>query len=90
MRIGSDVIGTMENTLILACVGSSLFTVMILVIQRADYPMIRILNFEFMAVEILRSLCGSLGILLAVPITSYLSAYIHIGVGGKSEKIKVQ
>ena len=88
MRIGSDVIGTMVNTLILAYAGSSLFTVMILVIQRAEYPMIRILNFEFMAVEVLRSLCGSLGILLAVPITSYLSAYTHIDKGEKPEKIK--
>ncbi len=88
MRIGSDVIGTMVNILILAYAGSSLFTVMILVIQRSEYPMIRILNFEFMAVEVLRSLCGSLGILLAVPITSYLSAYTHIDEGEKPEKIK--
>ncbi len=89
MRIGSDVIETMVNTLILAYAGSSLFTVMILVIQRSEYPMIRILNFEFMAVEVLRSLCGSLGILLAVPITSYLSAYTHIDKEEKPEKIKV-
>ncbi|WP_319202377.1 YibE/F family protein [uncultured Ilyobacter sp.] len=75
MNIGSDIIGTMVNTLILAYIGSSLFTVMLLVMQRTEYPVIRILNFEFMAVEILRSLCGSIGILVAVPLTSYLSSF---------------
>jgi uncharacterized membrane protein len=48
---------------------------MLLVMQRTEYPVIRILNFEFMAVEILRSLCGSIGILVAVPLTSYLSSF---------------
>jgi uncharacterized membrane protein len=75
MTIGSDIIGTMVNTLILAYIGSSLFTVMLLVMQRTEYPLIRILNFEFMAVEIMRSLCGSIGILFVVPVTSYLSSY---------------
>jgi len=43
--------------------------------QRTEYPIIRILNFEFMAVEVLRSLSGSIGILVAVPLTSYLSSF---------------
>ncbi len=80
MNIGRDIIGTMLNTLILTYIVSSLFTVMLLVMQRAEYPIIRILNFEFMAVEVLRSLCGSIGILFVVPVTAYLSSY-------KSKKI---
>jgi len=77
MNIGRDIIGTMVNTLVLAYVGSSLFTIMLLIMQKEDFPLIRILNFEFMAVEILRSLCGSLGILVAVPLTSYLASVFH-------------
>jgi len=77
MNIGKDIIGTMVNTLVLAYVGSSLFTIMLLIMQKNEFPLIRILNFEFMAVEILRSICGSLGILVTVPLTSYLASLFH-------------
>jgi uncharacterized membrane protein len=76
MNIGSDIIGTMVNTLILAYIGSSLLTAMFLFIQKDQYPLIRILNFESILVEILRSLCGSIGILIAVPSTAYISSLI--------------
>lgn len=71
INIGSDIIGTMVNTLILAYVGSSFITIILLTIQDTEYPLIRLLNFEFIATEILRSLCGSIGILVAVPATTY-------------------
>lgn len=77
MNIGRDIIGTMVNTLVLAYVGSSLFTIMLIIMQKDQFPLIRILNFEFMAVEILRAVCGSLGILIAVPLTSYLASVFH-------------
>ena len=76
MNIGSDIIGTMVNTLILAYIGSSLLTAMFLFIQKDQYPLIRILNFESILVEILRSLCGSIGILVAVPSTAYISSLV--------------
>lgn len=78
MNIGSDIIGTMVNTLILAYVGSSLFTIILFMLQKENFPLIRILNYEFIAVEVLRSLFGSIGILVAVPITSYFAANIKI------------
>ncbi|MCS5421283.1 MULTISPECIES: YibE/F family protein [Psychrilyobacter] len=78
MSIGRDIIGTMINTLILAYIGGSLFTIMILTIQQNDFPGIRILNFEFVGVEFLRAFCGSIGILIAVPLTSFLASKIHI------------
>jgi len=78
MRIGRDIIGTMINTLILAYIGGSLFTIMILTIQQNDFPSIRILNFEFVGVEFLRAFCGSIGILIAVPFTSFLASKIYI------------
>ncbi|WP_028855694.1 YibE/F family protein [Psychrilyobacter atlanticus] len=78
MSIGRDIIGTMINTLILAYIGGSLFTIMILTIQQNDFPNIRILNFEFVGVEFLRAFCGSIGILIAVPLTSLLASKIHM------------
>ncbi len=86
MNIGRDIIGTMVNTLVLAYVGSSLFTIMLLIMQKSEFPLIRILNFEFMAVEILRSVCGSLGILVTVPLTSYLAGVFHSRMAAKRSR----
>jgi uncharacterized membrane protein len=78
MSIGRDIIGTMINTLILAYIGGSLFIIMILTIQQQDYPLLRILNFEFVGVEFLRAFCGSIGILISVPLTSLLASKVHL------------
>ena len=76
INIGKDVMGTMVNTLVLAYLGSSLFTIMLFYKQQAEFPLVRILNSEFIVVEILRALCGSIGILITVPITSFVSALL--------------
>ena len=61
-------IGTMSNTLILAYVGGSLGLVM--VIYAYSYQMHQILNMYSMAIEIMRGISGTMGIILTVPITS--------------------
>lgn len=77
MKIGDDIIGTMINTLILAYIGSSLLMIILIYMQFGDYPLIRIFNYENIAVEILRSVSGSIGIVISVPITSYIGAKIY-------------
>lgn len=77
MNIGNDIIGTMVNTLILAYIGSSILTILLVYLQSSSYPIIRILNYEDIATEILRSVCGSIGILVSVPVTSYIGTKIY-------------
>ena len=77
INIGNDIIGTMINTLILAYIASSIFTLLLIYIQANEYPLIRILNFQDIAVEIMRSVCGSIGILIAVPLTAYIGTLIY-------------
>lgn len=77
LNIGNDIIGTMINTLILAYIASSIFTLLLIYIQANDYPLIRTLNFQDIAVEIMRSICGSIGILVAVPLTAYIGTLIY-------------
>lgn len=72
MRIGEDIIGTMVNTLILAYIGSGILSTLFIYLQKEQFPLIRILNFESVAADIVRAFAGSIGILVAVPITSYL------------------
>lgn len=76
MRIGEDIIGTMVNTLILAYIGSGILSTLFIYLQKEEFPLIRILNFESVAADIVRAFAGSIGILVAVPITSYLSCTI--------------
>lgn len=86
IKIGNDIIGTMINTLILAYIGSSLLSVVLIYMQRRNYKLSRILNFEEITVEILRSLCGSIGIIVAVPITAFIGAYFYTQLRKKSKK----
>lgn len=77
MNIGNDIIGTMVNTLILAYIGSSILTLLLVYLQSSSYPIIRVLNYEDIATEILRSVCGSIGILVSVPVTSFIGTKLY-------------
>lgn len=74
MNIGRDAMGTMANTLILAFAGSSLNTLLLL--QIYDYPAIQIFNTDAIAIEFIRGVAGSIGILLTVPLVAFLSARV--------------
>ena len=77
MNIGRDAMGTMANTLILAFAGSS-FNLLIL-IQVYDIPFLQLANTDFLCIEILQSVAGSLGILLTVPLVAAISAWLMAG-----------
>lgn len=74
MNIGRDAMGTMANTLILAFAGSSLNTLLLL--QIYDYPFIQVFNTDAIAVELIRGVAGSIGIILTVPLVAALSAQL--------------
>lgn len=79
LKIGNDIIGTMINTLVLAYIGASLLTLILIYLQSPDYPLIRILNYEDIVIEILRAVCGSIGIIVTVPLTSFIGAKLYSG-----------
>ncbi len=74
MRIGRDMMGTMSNTLILAYTGGSLHLLMLL--TAFDLTLREILNRDLIASEIVRALSGSIGLLLAIPLTAIAFALI--------------
>ena len=63
--IGRDMMGTMANTLVLAYIGSSLTSVLLLVAYNAGIE--QVINKEMIVAEILQALAGSLGMLLTLP-----------------------
>mgnify|MGYP000853802648 CR=1 FL=1 len=66
--VGREVLGSMINTLILAYLGSSLpFTILI---SYAGIDAMALLNDPYIAQELVRSVAGTIGLLLTIPITT--------------------
>lgn len=76
INIGRDMIGTMSNTLILAYVGSSINLIMI--IYAYSYELHQIMNMYSIAIEIMSGIAGTMGIILAVPFTSFITAVLLV------------
>jgi uncharacterized membrane protein len=74
MNIGQDHIASTVNTLVLAYVGASLPLLLLFAIY--PQPFGQIVNREFVTEEVVRTLVGSLGLVLAVPITTLLAGLL--------------
>jgi uncharacterized membrane protein len=77
MRIGRDHIASIVNTLVLAYAGASMPLLVILASQTEG--MSTLLNREFLASEIVRTVVGSIGIVAAVPLTTAIAALFASG-----------
>ncbi len=82
--IGRDMMGTMANTLVLAYIGSSLTSVLLLVAYNSGIE--QVVNREIIIAEILQALAGSLGMLLTLPLTSAICSFIYYGKSEKGER----
>jgi uncharacterized membrane protein len=71
MRIGQDHVAATVNTLVLAYAGASLPMLLLFSLARGDYGYL--INFSFIAEEIVRTLVGSLGLIAAVPLTTAIA-----------------
>jgi uncharacterized membrane protein len=74
LNIGRDHIAAMVNTLLLAYVGASMPLMLVFTIYRE--PIWRRINREPIAEEIVRTLVGSVGLVLAVPITGLIASLL--------------
>jgi uncharacterized membrane protein len=74
LNIGRDHIAAMVNTLLLAYVGASMPLVLVFTIYQE--PISRRLNREPIAEEVVRTLVGSMGLVLAVPITGLIASLV--------------
>lgn len=71
MRIGQDHVAATVNTLVLAYAGAALPMLLMFSLGRGNYS--SLVNFEFIAEEIVRTLVGSLGLVTAVPLTTAIA-----------------
>lgn len=77
MRVGRDHVASTVNTLVLAYAGATL--PLVLLFSQGTQSTGRIVTSEIVAVEVVRMLVGSVGLILAVPITTALAALVLSG-----------
>jgi len=74
MNIGKDHIAATVNTLVLAYLGASLS--LFLLFSNSNVQFSNIINLNYLAEEIVRSLVGTIGLFFAVPITTFLACWV--------------
>lgn len=85
LRVGRDHVASTVNTLLLAYAGAAMPLLLFFVL--ANQSIGTVLNSEIVAVEVVRTLVGSIGLVAAVPITTWLAAVFaseEFGGGGHS------
>lgn len=80
MNVGRDMMGTMSNTLILAFTGGSINTLVF--IYAYNYQYRQIINMYSVGIELMQGLSSSMGVILTVPFTSLVAAWLL----GKKQK----
>jgi uncharacterized membrane protein len=90
LAVGRDHVAATVNTLFLAYAGASLPLLVLFV--TADEPVGTLVTTEVVAVEVVRTLCGSVGLIAAVPLTTLLAAILvqeeadaRAGAGGGTD-----
>lgn len=72
LTIGRDHVGSTVNTLVLAYAGAALPLMLLFVLSNQSLG--NVANSEVVATEIVRTLVGSIGLVAAVPLTTWLAA----------------
>ncbi len=75
-NVGREHIASLVNTLIMAYAGSS-FPLFIVVVMSSGAPLWVTLSKEFIVEEVVRTVVGSVSLILAVPITTVLASYVY-------------
>ncbi len=82
LGVGKEHVGALVNTLALAYTGASL--PLLLLFSSASSTGFNIINQEIFATEIIRTIVGSIGLILTVPITTLLAVYMLRDYKGKN------
>ena len=85
MRVGRSHIAATVNTLVLAYLGASL-PLLLLFAPGGQAPIV-VLNGEIVAVEVIRALIGSIGIIAAVPLTTLVAGTLIVPTAGAPDAV---
>ncbi len=86
MKVGISHLSSMVNTLFLAYAGAALPLLILFTIKQAPFLTFnQVINNEIIATEIVRTISGSIGLILAVPISTLIAAVL---ITAKFDKLK--
>jgi len=71
LNVGRQVIGTMTTTLLLAYSGSYLTLLMLFMVKETTF--IRMMNMKIVVSEVLRTIMGSIGLIMVAPLTALIA-----------------
>ncbi len=77
MNVGLDHIGSLVNTLVLAYTGAAL--PLLVLLGQSEFGFSRAVNLELIAAEVVHTLVGSIGLILAVPVTTLIATAMFRG-----------
>lgn len=83
MNIGKAAMGTISTTLLLAYTGSCIAMLMVFMAQGT--PLVNILNYKYVAAEIVHTVAGSIGLTAVAPLTAVLGGTVLTHSGKTSE-----
>lgn len=75
LAVGKDHVASLVNTLVLAYAGANLPLFLLIVLNKQS-PTWVTLNSDILVEEIIRTIAGSIGLVLAVPLSTFLAAQI--------------
>ena len=84
LRIGREHIGALVNILAIAYVGASLPLLLLFYQSSTDFYLT--INKEIFSTEIIRAMVGSIGLILAVPITTGIAVFLLMKKTEKGDK----
>ena len=76
------------NTLVLAYAGASMALFIMVVVNPAHQPMWVLLNSEVIGEEVVRTIAGSAGLVMAVPITTLVASWYVVWERGRAVRKK--
>lgn len=86
ITVGRAAMGTITTTLLLAYSGSCIAQLMVFMAQGT--PLDCILNYKYIAAELIHTVAGSFGIVAVAPVTALAAGFLLAGKGvGKNEEI---
>ena len=83
MRVGREHVGALVNTLVLAYTGTAL--PLLLLFKTREYSFTTAINLEIFTTEIIRTIVGSIGLIITVPIVTLLAVYFLKDYKSKTE-----
>lgn len=81
MRVGREHVGALVNTLVLAYTGTAL--PLLLLFKTQEFSFTTAINLEIFTTEIIRTIIGSIGLIITVPIVTLLAVYFLKGYKSK-------